>query len=320
MRDQHVRDVLHLKLALSVAPTGIGGVQPFKWFAEHMHALMVSGDSAQRSASGHRKIRIADMTAIEPDTRFVTLLLHINDINAPDAMFCDIDTDDHRSEAKKPNEGRPETVHLMIDCESSNNIYMGLLEVGDRLNRGQVERYLNRLLRKIRKNNKDAFTYNHPDGAIINGKPHRASVKPRIELNGHLSEEFLEEIKKGKLSGISLVSWSEKHIGTGETKLIKPIHSELRLSPVTSWQDDKVGCITDAMKMAKKREYAAVKVMFKSEDGSPHTCEIDAQTGSARNDGFIKRSRINRRDLMLGEAEEKINSELESEIKSCFNK
>lgn len=323
MRDRHTREVLFLDLVLSVTPDNVGGVQSLRWFMSRIYKLFYENKTSRWGRDKIRKVRICKMSEVSDEAQSVTLLLHLNDREGPDAAFCDMTTDKQREEHKGDTEGRPETVHVLFKLHSDapdGNRYSVMLEVGSKLNRASVERYFNWLLKEVKREEPKAFEYPNPDGSQDKGKPRMVKVMPRAVLEGHLSEEFQEEIASGKLSGISLISREVKHLGTGETPLVKPVVSEIKLAPAQqSWREAPMAAVRDALRIGKKAEYASAKISFQSEDGVGHSCEIDTDTGNVRGDGFIKKKRIRRTDIIFKEAEESIHDVIEFSMKTWLN-
>lgn len=322
MSDRHVRDIIFIDLVLSFDPPDLGQVQSLGWFAKRILKLYEEKKTSRWGREKRRKVRICDMSEINDESDAVTILLHFNDREGPDAAFCDMETDSQREEAKRTSEGRPETAHVMFKLSpvtEGGNRYNGLLEVKGKLNRSAVERYINWILKEIKKAYPENFEFPHPDGAVIRGKPHMSKVNPYAEIQGHLSEEFRSEIEAGKLSGIRLISKERKHLNTGETALVKPTVNEIKLEPTTSWREIGLRGVLDAMTIGKKADYSSAKISFSSGDGVSHSCEIDTDTGNVRGEGFVKKKRITRPDVLFKESEERIHHVIESNMRSWLN-
>lgn len=316
MRDRYTREVIFIDILLSAKPAEIGAIQSLSWFCKKIYEIYNDKETARFSKNNTKKTRIAEMSVVDAGSSSATLLLHMNDRNGSDASFCDIDTDEHRVEEKGETEGRPETVHLLLKFapEAGNkNRYQALLEVNAKINRAEVERYLNWMLRKVAKKHRDNFLYDSPSG----NKKNKVRVNPVCEIQGHLSAEFERELAAGKLHGMKLLSREKKHLAVGETPLVKPEYAEVKLMLLD--KSDRLAVFRDALRIGKNADYSAARIAFSSPDGVPHNVEVDTDTGNVRNDGFIKKNRIPSGNVVFKDAEMAINPLIESCMKTWLN-
>lgn len=321
MRNQHTRDILYLDCQLFSEPDG-APVKSIDWWAEKFSASFQAGERfTYWSRDRKRKVFIRDL-ALDTDNSILWLLLYTTDAEASDASFAHMETDVQRDEAKAEGEGRPQSAHVAIslaELPSHINRHLVLLEESSVLPRARVERYLNSLIRFVRKKNANLFKTQDKSGAQDGkGNPILVSYYNKVELLGHLSEDFQDDLNAGGLIGIALETGAKEHIGFGEGKRLVPIKKQITLSPRGSWKDDPSGTLKEALRLGRKNDLESARITFRSSDKMSHTAVLDTETGNVLNDGFIKKVRLNAKETFLPEASTAFHETLQGRMTSLL--
>lgn len=316
MRNQHIRDILYLDCQIKSDPE-TSPKKSLEWLAGQI--ALISADrpkTTQWSRDKKRKVFIRDF---EIAGRILWLLLYSNDADAPDASFSHFETDAQRDEAKADGEGRPESAHIAICLDEVPHLpfrYLVLAEAASSLPRARVERYLNFLIRQVKKENPEAFKEPDKSGAQdAEGKPLMVKYANSVALMGHLSDEFQREIQDGALTGITLETDQKEKIGFGEGSLLIPVKKQIKLAVQSTWKEKAAEIVAEALKMGKNNDLETARITFASSDKSPHTVLLDTETGDVLNDGFIKTYRLNGLGVPLPEASISFNAQIKARVK-----
>lgn len=267
------------------------------------------------------KRRKVFLRAVDIDVSYpvVWLLLYSNDADGPGASFANLVNDVQRDEDKDKEEGRPESAHVAIWLEPISGMkfrYLMLLELAPTLGRIRVQAYLNHLLRAFAQLDPTAFRHPDPDGSTDrSGKPKTYKFTNSVELQGHLSNEFKEDLEAGRLNGITLETGSTAKMGVGKSAYFIPKRSDVRLSPRTRWKDHKFESIKDALRVASAAKYENVRVVFQTADNVGHCALLDSSSGNIINEGYVKRVRITSGGLPWKEASTSIESGIQDAMK-----
>ncbi len=321
MRTQHIRDILYLDCQIKPDPE-TAPQKSLEWFAQKLMAFGADRlKTTQWSRDKKRKVFVRES---ELDGRFLWLLLYSNDADAPDASFAHLETDDQRDEVKAEGEGRPESVHLGLYMDELTPgkpfRYLALAEEASSLPRVRIERYLNFLIRQIKRDNPDDFKEPNKNGAIdVKGKPLMTGFKNYVDLMGHLSDDFQRDLDSGSLMGITLETDQKEKMGFGEGALLTPVKKQIKLAVNESWKDKSKAILSEALGMGKRNNLETARITFSSGDKSSHTVLLDTETGDVLNDGYIKRYRLSGLGVSLPEASTSFNAPLRARIKALID-
>ncbi|MEW9807031.1 hypothetical protein [Mesorhizobium marinum] len=314
MRTQQIRDILYLDCQVRSDPE-TSPLKSMEWIADKIVELAADkANTTYWSRDRRKKIYIRSHQVVG---RVLWLLLYSNDADAPDASFAHLETDDQRDEAKAEGEGRPESAHIAISLDEVPKRrfrYLMMLEEAPTLPRARVERYFNHLLRQIKRVHPDDFSHPHPSGAVKDGQPVMQKYKNRVELLGHLSNKFRDDIEAGALRGIALETSSTERIGFGEGRRVYPVKKSIVLSARTTWSDAPLRTIGEAITLGKRNDLEVARISFSSADNTNHTALIDTDSGNVLNDGYIKKSRVSGIGVMLPEASVVISDRLQARM------
>lgn len=314
MRTQQIRDILYLDFQVRSDPE-TSPVKSMDWIAGKLVELCADkANTTYWSRDKRKKVYIRDHTIADG---VLWLLLYSNDADAPDASFAHLETDDQRDEPKAEGEGRPESAHIAISLQEVPNHrfrYLMMLEEAPSLPRVRVERYFNHLLRQIKRAYPDDFSHPHPNGASKGGKPMMQKFKSSVDLLGHLSNGFRQDIEAGALRGIALETGSSEKIGFGEGKHVIPVKKSIVLSPRTAWSDAPMRAVAEAVSIGRRNNLDIARISFSSADNTNHTALLDTENGHILNDGYIKKFRISDVGALMPEASKEILDRIQSRI------
>lgn len=161
----------------------------------HLTQLIDDGNAVYVYQKDTCSLRITDY---DHSDGYLTLLLQIADKKASDPAFSDFETGVTRTEKKRDNEGIAATAHLVISTTPSDedfpNMYDAVLEEVSGVTKTVVSQALTKFFDEA-----TDFDFVNPDS----GKKIRC--RPRISLQAHPSHALSEMLKKGWVTGFSVV-------------------------------------------------------------------------------------------------------------------
>jgi hypothetical protein len=171
-------------------------------------------------------------------------------------------------------------------------------------------------MRAAYKAHKDEFLYPSPGGEMKrDGTPKMIGYRNSVTLGGHISNDFNADIAAGMLRGVCIETEHKESIGFGERKRLTPVRNQIKLNVKgSSWKDNPGEIIAEALGMGKDNKYEKARISFVTPDKTAHTAVLDTANGAVLNDGYIKKARIDARDIMLPEASLKIVPVLQARI------
>lgn len=318
MRDSINRDITVYDLVIRSSPE-YAPKKSINYFLEKITSIFEPNNFLKTARWNKKKEKVTYIRDIEVDAggQWVCLLLYFADKNGMGASFTLLDTENHTQEdiALGENRARPESAHILISQKQlTKNVisYLTVVEDSSKLNRRYIEIYLNYLLRMLISQLKSEFETPDEGGAKNkDGSPKTYKFKNSIELQGHPSDELLTYLENGKLTGITLESSDRTRLTTGEGNYVLPKRQDLLLQPTQGkWHENAVSRFKEALKLGKDNNYGTARVVFRAEDGRPHTAKVDTETRGVIGDRFVKRHRLKDFTMLLNEADEKINQEI----------
>jgi hypothetical protein len=316
MRTASQRDVMFLDVLTENEPEHVPA-RPLRELMDKIGQLRRATPTAKWYQNNTRKVFIRELQVFDNDDK-ICLLLYDTDADAPGASFANLDTDEQRNEDKQEREGRPESAHLIIKLASQEDKasrYLAILEESSRLTRSQVQRYFNAILKDIPKHWKGEFSVPHIDGSRMrNGTPRMQSFYPKVDLQGHLSDDFQTDLQMGKLRGIALETSRPDRLDFGEPRSVQARRRDIKLKPVGSWRDEPLRKIHDAIRIGRDQRYENARITFQTQDGTSHVALLDTVTENLVNDGYIKRLRLSDFDHLILEASTSIDTQLRDKM------
>ncbi len=268
---------------------------------------------------GNRVTFFSDYQEINNNQNDLCFLLYSIDKKGSNASFTDIKTRDypHEDIIVGKQRGRPESAHIVLTKNKKNRCVI-LVEQSSKLNRVRVEKYLNFLIDQIVKGNPNDFQARDESGAKNkDGSDKMYKYKNQFNLQGHLSHNFIEKMKRGKLTAITLQMTDKENIAFAEGSYIKVNRQEILLSPKERGSyRHLMETLTEARKFGKKNKYDTAKIVFNAEDNKEHTVKIDTTDDDNFQTAFVEKHRLTFENR-LNEADKTIDSNIKGKM---FNK
>jgi hypothetical protein len=246
-----------------------------------------------------RKIFVRDVTVY--DDRAEVLFCYC-DANIPTISIVNLDTNEQNDVNLNDREGRPETVHMIVDLIGNEGNYKVIVEEGREINRTKLSVYLRFLVDVISKEHESHFVVQDPSAALDdNGNPIMRKYKHTADFNGHLSKKFTEMLDGGRLTGLCLEDYKIQSQGFAERDEVEINKSQISLRVVDgkSWYENSFDKIKSALRLSKENNYDMLRISFRSQDNTPHTVRIASDTEYEElhdleiiGEGFIKKNRI----------------------------
>lgn len=320
MRDSHTRDVTFYDIIVRSDPAFAPALD-IHYFIQKVSNLYAGNQTEKWNKTRSKKIYIREME-VDQNAEYALFLLYYNNGDVSPASYAHLDTNQQRIAPIRTREGRPESAHLLIKLtpqRRGQKRYLVLLEDSTRLNRAVVENYLSFLFDQVRKANLGDFRAPSPDGAVDdNGDPITEKFYNKFELEGHPSTAFLQMIREGKLTGISLETASQDRYSIADGAYVRPIRRDLKLAPTSgSWAENPIERFREALRLGARAGYEQARVTFNSADNKSHTAKVITATGNMIADSLIKKKRLTFNTL-LNDADEQIHSEIKAKMLAIF--
>jgi hypothetical protein len=228
MRTATERDALFLDIVVKNDPDFIPPRTIIQLLENINNLIPTESNVSNRTTKWYRqktrKVFIRNKVWFNDDKSLACLPIYDTNSAKPEASYTDLDTDVQRDIEKQDREGRPESVHLVLSTNGNpgnTDTYRAIMEGSGSLNRGFVESYLNGVLKIVRQTSPETFRVERLDGARHrDGSPITQRFTPLLELQGHLSREFREDLEAGILRGISLETSKREKLNLGETRFV----------------------------------------------------------------------------------------------------
>lgn len=230
------------------------------------------------------------------------LLINITDTTLADEVHREIGgSDDTRKVfSKMEGVGTDFSSHIMIKSTPQlNGSWVVLLEQSSALPVKFVSRYFNELFRRLTQTCKEDFQVNHPKNAVDrNGDVKKINTYCNCHFNGHISQQFQDDLNSGTLKTITLITGRidsidgydvQKHTSVKEVQL--PIRIDkneiLKAGGNYKWFDRL------RKNDAKELNMQEIKVSFRDDGDVPHTAKIDIDSGCLIDgDKYVKKVKI----------------------------
>jgi len=289
------RDIFYYDAVPHVWHKKYKGLAPFSHYelARALQHLFANGQAEVTRQSTRQATYI---TEIDLYSDRCEMLIGYADPNAADPTFNDRPAKKRRVVPKIGDEGLEHSAHIIwyYEDQTRNKPCAFYLEGATGLSSTAIVRFVNKLLREFCRLYPAHFTVVDPTGAHANGAPKRIGLRPRLELRGHPSAEFIRDLQKGEIAELELITESnaanvwdtngyavEDHRGV----VIKP--STVKHVPAAKKFIDGV------LNAAVKKNYEKSRVVFKTEGNVRKNIMFYSQNYQLVNDlKYVKKSRI----------------------------
>lgn len=253
--------------------------------AAHIEKLFISGDRIIKKGRTDKsaKYYLSDMRI---QNKQLILLINRSDPGAPDAVSTDPEIKSRVVHEKPPGHGGDYSTHVVINIEpvKGDNYYLCVIETvyGSGLHASSVGDYLRFIVRHCKKQFPSEYAVAHIDGIVSStGKPVLVHLVHFIEMQGHPSEEFENDLKTGTLSAIDLLNFSKEGAAWDEQGGIVERKRSVELRP----QKDMLGDLASTLRTLRNKvtvqheEYKHIRLRFKNEAGEPKDATVSTETG-----------------------------------------
>lgn len=252
------------------------------------------------TGSNKKEIYLADLEE-DKAKKCWKLLINVTDTSLADEVHRKIGGSDSRKVNKKGDGvGTDFSSHIVIKSKlEKNGSYVTLYEQSNALPVSLVSRYLNDLFLRLAKKYPSVFEIPHPKNSInAEGKSKMINTYCHCHFNGHVSNEFKNDLNSGKINDLKLIT-AELQTVVGYDSQKHPEIKEVQL-PI---EIDK-GAILKAggnytfmnrirKNIAKDLDMQEIKISFKDSGGVSHTAKIDTVTGNLINsEKYVKKIKV----------------------------
>lgn len=254
-------------------------------------ALVPEGMRTTTIAKGQQRLYVADFEM--NDDAIISILINKSDKSVSDPVFTVPEEGKRRTAEKEDKEGQDYSVHIVIKLgENDLNPALVAIEHCSGLGVHVIEKLLNKVIKDAKAISPNDFVQIHPDGATDkDGKPKKVNIIYKCNFEGHISDGLKDDLDKGKIQSIELITEKEKFTPFDEEGYIK----EKRKSIFLTLKDENHSVKDRLDRIAKvfnknKEKYQSAKIKFETAAGVPHTLDIDAAEGLTA--GYVKKVKI----------------------------
>lgn len=293
--------------------------KPDETLIQLIEGLRKDGKALRSNRKDTETVYLSDIK-LDKASGFATLLLNRSDKSTADPTFTDLKNETRRVVKKKDEEGQDNSAHIvwkLKEQQSRKDTYLFLMELSPRLSRAKVESFLNFLLSECAKKHPENFTIKHPDGSVDdNGNPQKLKFKSKIELRGHVSETFKEDLEAGKLLGIDVFTKPKEKINWDSGSFTIEKKEIVQIVPSKDKQiTHKFRIVKQVLKKANKKNYELATIRFKNEFGDEKSAVLDTEFIMMANDfKYVKKSKISHFKNLLLSSYSEINPEISNKM------
>lgn len=303
---------------------------PHVWHKKYKGLPPFSHYELARALAHLFKIGAAEVTKPTHQATYITeidlysdrceVLIGFSDPNAADPTFNDRPLKKRRVVAKVGDEGLEHSAHVVWYYESTgkNSPCAFYLEGATGLSSTAIVRFLNQLIRFFCKTFPTHFSAPDPNGVVnLDGTPKRINLRPRVELRGHPSAEFIRDLKGGEISELELITESKAANVWDANGYAIEDHRGVLLKPSPRKHIPKAKAFVDAVLNAgAKHDYEKSRVVFKTAGNIRKNVAFYTQNYQLVNDlKYVKKSRIKALGGNLPNAFDAINKPIIGEMR-----
>lgn len=260
--------------------------------------LFKGGDTLLKKGRSDKAARyyLSDMEV--RDERLV-LLINRCDPNAPDAVSSDPENKSRVVHTKPPGHGGDYSAHVIIPLDpiKGDNYYLCVVETvfGSGLHASSIMDYLKFIFAHCRKHFPEQFMIPNIDNAR-DADGNRLMVRHlhSVELQGHPSTEFQQELETGVLTGIELLDFSEHGAVWDDKGAVFEVAKSVALRPDRTLAGNLASMLRQVRnKASETQEYSQMRVRFKNQKGEARDATINPDTGNLIDESkYVKRHNI----------------------------
>lgn len=255
------------------------------------------------------------------DGDILTILINRSDQNVPNPIFSKFSTQSRREIKKDRHEGQDYSAHIVIKFSTDRSEpALVLIEKNYGLSVSVIKKLFDTLLKNAESITPKAvfFTQNHPDGSMDKeGRLKTYNVSFRSDFLGHVSDSLRDDLNKGTLQSIELITEVEQPGGLDEECYLEEKKSVviLKLNQLHQPVRDKFAAIVNYLSN-KKFSYDFGKIRFKTVSGLNRQIDIEQ---SAADTLYVKREKINDFSVDLESSYSDFNNEIIDKMKELVD-
>lgn len=304
------RVVLYYDLKITASSRTFGSPVPVSVKkAISLMELVPRAQQAMRMTRGAQTIYVSDWARTG---NTVKILINRSDKSLSDPVFSVPAKSARRIARKRRDEGQDFSSHIVIKIpQDSTSPALMLVEHCPGLNAIVIAKLFRRLIRLSKPLSPKDFQQIHPDGSIdSDGKPQTYSVTYGVELDGHISPSFAEDLNRGEVKAVELITSRKSHNDFDTTGYLVEEKASvvLKVSP-TALKPKNVATHLLNLVKGKSKEYGQAKIRFKVPDSKgERTVVVDPDVGVAEN--YVKRDVLTNFDELLEASYPSFNEEI----------
>jgi hypothetical protein len=266
----------------------------------------------QRATRRGRGTQTFYISAWRKEGRSVLILINKSDQGIADPVFTIPIRGSRRTAAKRQEEGQDFSAHVLIKPNPDPlQPALMLVEQCPGLSGMTIGNLLSTFMRTAARLTPENFVQIHPDGSVDeNGKPATYNVRFKFEVLGHPSEDFVNDLNRGALSSLELITSRVKGGAIDDSHYLVQSRASvvLKVSPQIQRPADLAGHVLDLI-TNKQKDYSTARLTFKIPNSQrEQSVEIDAETGIPEK--YIKRMVMNNFALPLEGSYANFNEEV----------
>lgn len=270
-----------------------------------------------RRKAGKKSVFQFSLEDIEEREDCWALLINLVDSNSANVVTNKIDgaKEDRQLIEFSDDQGLESSAHVVI-FKQKNTLkkHLMLFEKSQNVPFAKAASFMNFMARTAAGHFREVYERPHPAG-----NPKKTMhTYCMLELMAHPSEEFTQELKSGKLTGIRLTSDVVMLKGYESKKQPELIGTEVKVDVQRGTIFNSGGNIKHlkkALKHAKELSVPFVKVSFDDETGSGHTATLDVESEALiEKDKYVKKRKITGFLLPLATAVPVIHTEIVNQM------
>lgn len=316
MQKSKTRRILFFDLKLSAYGNSSGEKYaltpwPIESLLNHL-ILEKNAGSVLRSNKARSEIfYLADIQVDLPNSR-ASLLINRSDRDASNTVYSNPEISHVRSLPKQEKEGNDFSAHFVLKLNPVNHSYLALLEMTPGLSSRKVEGFLNGLLRQCARTYRTSYQANHPNESCdSNGNRVQITANHRIELRGHPSNQFINELNQGVLESIELIDSRRINLPWDTHARTREVSRNILLRSNPAISSINFDRLKDAVKLGHSRDYASAKVKFRTATKMARTVLVETEHANIANDEmFVRKETIDGFSNPLETSYQSLHSEI----------
>ncbi|WP_156404564.1 hypothetical protein [Curvibacter sp. PAE-UM] len=304
------RVVLYYDLKITASSRTFDGPAPISVKkAISLMELVPKEHRAMRRARGSQTIYISDW---QRHGNTVKILINKSDKSLADPVFSVPTKSSRRVARKRSDEGQDFSSHVVIKFpQDTASPALMLVEQCPGLNAIVIADLFRRVLRLAKDISPKDFQQIHPDGSLdSDGLPLKYSVFYGAELDGHLSPTFVEDLNRGEMRTVELITNKKTRNDFDTTGYLVEDKASivLKVSPTALRPADVATHVLNFVK-GKSKDFSLAKIRFKEPDSSnERTVTIDPDVGVAEN--YVKRDLLTNFEQLLESSYASLHDEI----------